>query len=246
MALRHPQRLAELQRVVGDVDLQLFNVCADAIVNSALAHLTWLQLPSAAVQLDALLASALGLRMSAESALLEWDVERLYRAIDDRRPAKERRRAAGRSRARAERCAGAVGSGAAPVTGPRGRPAGAAHPGAGPADRTRPAARHAGAGRTGRRGRAGAPVERAAAACPRRRWRALDAARAAGRRAALAHAVGTGAAHAARAPAGAAAWAVVVAAGALLHRQPGAGRAAPAHALGTGHDRRAARCRSWS
>jgi predicted metal-dependent peptidase len=89
VALRHPQRLAELQRVVGDVDRQLFNVCADAIVNSALAHLTWLQLPSAAVQLDALLTSALGLRMSAESALLEWDVERLYRAIDDRRPAKE-------------------------------------------------------------------------------------------------------------------------------------------------------------
>ncbi len=85
IALRHAQRYLDLQRLLGDVDLQLFNVCADAIVNSTLAHLAWLQLPPRAVQLDALLASALGLGTGAETALLEWDVERLYRAVDDRR-----------------------------------------------------------------------------------------------------------------------------------------------------------------
>ena len=85
IALRHAQRYLDLQRLLGDVDLQLFNVCADAIVNSTLAHRAWLQLPPRAVQLDALLASALGLSTGAETALLEWDVERLYRAVDDRR-----------------------------------------------------------------------------------------------------------------------------------------------------------------
>jgi predicted metal-dependent peptidase len=85
LALRHPQRLHELRQVLGDVDAQLFNVCADAIVNSALAHLSWLQLPRGAVQLDALLANALGLKQAVEKSLLEWDVEQLYRAIDDRR-----------------------------------------------------------------------------------------------------------------------------------------------------------------
>jgi predicted metal-dependent peptidase len=85
IALRHAQRYLDLQQLLGDVDLQLFNVCADAIVNSALAHASWLQLPPNAVQLDRLLDSALGLKEGVESALLEWDVERLYRAIDDRR-----------------------------------------------------------------------------------------------------------------------------------------------------------------
>ena len=33
-ALRHPQRYLALQRLTGDADLQLFNTCADAIVNS--------------------------------------------------------------------------------------------------------------------------------------------------------------------------------------------------------------------
>lgn len=84
IALRHAQRFVALQQRTGDADLQLFNVCADAIVNSALAHLGWLDLPRDAVQLDRLLAQALGLHQDAEAALLEWDVERLYRAIDDR------------------------------------------------------------------------------------------------------------------------------------------------------------------
>jgi hypothetical protein len=85
IALRHPQRLIELRHVVGDVDLQLFNICADAIVNSTLSHLTWLTLPSSSVFLDKLVAIALSDKQSIEGALLKWDVEKLYRAIDDRR-----------------------------------------------------------------------------------------------------------------------------------------------------------------
>jgi hypothetical protein len=84
IALRHAQRYQALQQRTGDTDLQLFNVCADAIVNSALAHLGWLQLPVGAVQLESLLSAALGIRLDPEAALLAWDVERLYRAVDDR------------------------------------------------------------------------------------------------------------------------------------------------------------------
>lgn len=84
VALRHAPRFAELQRLLGDADLELFNTCADAIVNSALAHLAWLALPAGAVRLEALLARTLHLSTTDEVALLEWDVERLYRAIDDR------------------------------------------------------------------------------------------------------------------------------------------------------------------
>lgn len=86
VALRHAQRGLELRALIGDVDLRLFNICADAIVNSTLAHLGWLTLPARAVQLEQLLAQALGVEQAPEVALLEWDVERLYRAIDDRRP----------------------------------------------------------------------------------------------------------------------------------------------------------------
>lgn len=86
LALRHPQRFGALQRLTGDVDLALFNRCADAIVDSTLAHLGWLELPAGAVQLETLLAAALSVQTSAEAALLEWDVERLYRAVDDRLP----------------------------------------------------------------------------------------------------------------------------------------------------------------
>ena len=86
MALRHPQRYLDLQHQLGDADLQLFNRCADAIVNSTLSHLSWLQLPPNAVTLERLLAAEVGMQQGVEAALLEWDVERLYRAIDDRRP----------------------------------------------------------------------------------------------------------------------------------------------------------------
>jgi predicted metal-dependent peptidase len=84
VALRHPQRLVELQRLTGDVDRELYNICADAIVNSALSHLNWLELPSGSVLLEDLLTAALLRNESPETALLEWDVERLYRAVDDR------------------------------------------------------------------------------------------------------------------------------------------------------------------
>jgi predicted metal-dependent peptidase len=84
VALRHAQRFVALQQRVGDVDLRLFNVCADAIVNSALSHLAWLQLPPQAVRLEQVLQTALGQTVEPSAALLAWDVERLYREIDDR------------------------------------------------------------------------------------------------------------------------------------------------------------------
>ena len=86
IALRHPQRCLDLQGLVGAVDLQLFNLCADAIVNSSLASLDWLQLPPGALTLERLLQHALEQTSTAEAALLVWDVEALYRAIDDRLP----------------------------------------------------------------------------------------------------------------------------------------------------------------
>lgn len=84
VALRHPQRSEALRQVVGDVDPELFNACADAIVNSALGHLSWLELSPRAVRLEALLSRVLRIDEPVEKSLLEWDVERLYRAIDDR------------------------------------------------------------------------------------------------------------------------------------------------------------------
>ena len=87
VALRHAQRWRALAALQGDVDLELFNTCADAIVNSTLAHLSWLALPTGAVLLEQLLYEALGVEATAEAALLAWDVEQLYRAVDDRRAA---------------------------------------------------------------------------------------------------------------------------------------------------------------
>lgn len=84
VGLRHPQRYLDLQGLIGDVDLRLFNICADAIVNSTLGHLGWLRLPPGSVFVEQLLDRVLGLHMTAEEALLAWDVERLYRAVDDR------------------------------------------------------------------------------------------------------------------------------------------------------------------
>jgi predicted metal-dependent peptidase len=106
IALRHPQRFLDLQQLLGDVDLQLFNICADAVINSALGHLNWLQLPSKSVFLDELLASALTVEQGVEAALLEWDVERLYRAIDDRRTPEQ----SGRRKSRRQQGGGAQAS----------------------------------------------------------------------------------------------------------------------------------------
>src|SRR3954449_9596870 len=99
VALRHPQRFLDLRRLLGDVDLQLFNICADAIVNSTLGHLSWLRLPARSVYLEHLLehllATSLDLRETAEVSLLKWDVERLYRAVDDRRTPHQNKRQQG-------------------------------------------------------------------------------------------------------------------------------------------------------
>ena len=89
VALRHPQRLAGLRERIGDVDAKLFATCADAIVNAALGHLAWLRLPPGAPTLDTLLVVTLAIRQDVGRSLLEWDVERLYRAIDDRLPASD-------------------------------------------------------------------------------------------------------------------------------------------------------------
>ena len=221
IALRHPQRYLELQHLLGDVDLQLFNICADAIVNSALGHLGWLQLPARSVLLEDLLSSALRIGTPVDSALLQWDVERLYRAIDDRGArgsgkSKQRQSARRwqRQRRRARRRPG-VGAGA------RVRPRQPARPGARPAGQ-----QHA-----RRRSRGHPRVVRKVDARPCRRRRTFAAARAAGRPAAQPHALGAGAAHPAGARAVAAAQPVVVAAVAFVPGQPGPPGRAPAHAL---------------
>ncbi|MGB5832854.1 MAG: VWA-like domain-containing protein [Thiohalocapsa sp.] len=85
VALRHAQRRDALARLVGDVDPQLYNICADAIVNSTLSHLSWLELPAGSVLLQDLLSASLNIRQGVEKSLLEWDLERLYRAVDDRK-----------------------------------------------------------------------------------------------------------------------------------------------------------------
>jgi predicted metal-dependent peptidase len=119
IALRHPQRMVDLQQQLGDVDPVLYTTCADAIVNSALGHLGWLQLPHAAVTLEQLLTNALGGQHHAETALLSWDVERLYRAIDDRRHAgrdmQDGRRGARNAQGNGQHQAGGAGGGARPT-----------------------------------------------------------------------------------------------------------------------------------
>lgn len=101
LALRHVPRFDALQRRLGDVDLDLYNRCADAIVNAALSPLGWLVLPEGSVSLEGIVHEVLGLDQTREAALLEWDVERLYRAVDDRGPPERpgRRRKGAGSRA---------------------------------------------------------------------------------------------------------------------------------------------------
>ena len=111
VALRHPQRQAELARLLGDLDTELFNVCADAIVNSTLSHLSWLQLPAGSVLLDELLFATLEIRQGIDRSLLEWDLERLYRAIDDRRASESALRAGSGSRKQQDAEGGGSGRG---------------------------------------------------------------------------------------------------------------------------------------
>ncbi|MGB5737504.1 MAG: VWA-like domain-containing protein, partial [Thiohalocapsa sp.] len=55
------------------------------IVNSTLSHLSWLELPAGSVLLEDLLATSLNIHQGVDKSLLEWDLERLYRAVDDRK-----------------------------------------------------------------------------------------------------------------------------------------------------------------
>ena len=84
VALRHVDREAQLRHRDHDIDAELFAVCADAIVNSSLSHLAWLQLPKGSVMLDQLLLQVLGIEQSVDISLHQWSTETLYRAIDDR------------------------------------------------------------------------------------------------------------------------------------------------------------------
>ncbi len=84
VALRHVDREHVLRNRLGDIDAELYAVCADAIVNSSLSHLSWLELPKGSVTLDTLLLNVLGIEQAVDVSLHEWNTESLYRAIDDR------------------------------------------------------------------------------------------------------------------------------------------------------------------
>ncbi|MEI2676617.1 MAG: hypothetical protein V9G29_01435 [Burkholderiaceae bacterium] len=157
IALRHPQRFLDLQQLVGDVDL--------AAVQSLRRrhrqqHARPPELAAVAVYgaVHAGVAcsrAALGIKQVAEAALLEWDVERLYRAIDDRRSAR-----AGTRRARPAPRRGRTHAGARAMAAQPGRPAARAL-------RRRRRRKH--------EAETGARMERAHRARPRRRRRVLDA-----------------------------------------------------------------------
>lgn len=110
VALCHPQRFLALREAGAQPDLALYGICADAIVNSALGHLGWLRLPAAAVRLPQLLADCLGETVEDAAALASWDVERLYRAIDDRRVEADRVVRDGKRAARARALAAGQGT----------------------------------------------------------------------------------------------------------------------------------------
>lgn len=84
VALRHVARERALREKIGDLDAELFALCADAIVNSSLSHLAWMTLPKGSILLDTLLLRLLGIEEPIETSLHRWDTEALYRAIDDR------------------------------------------------------------------------------------------------------------------------------------------------------------------
>ena len=151
VALRHVPRERALRGALGDVDGELFNLCADAIVNTALSHLDWLALPEGSVRLEELLERLFGERAAADASLLRWDTESLYRAIDDRTPRPEGAGRAGRARptgrdggdggeAASDSRGGGAGDGADPDAGGR-HAAGASDAGEGEAEHPSPAAR---------------------------------------------------------------------------------------------------------
>jgi len=84
IALRHAARFNELQSTHGKVDIELFTLCADALINASLSHLEWMKLPKGSIELSQLLQHVLSIEEPSDTSLLRWDTESLYRAIDDR------------------------------------------------------------------------------------------------------------------------------------------------------------------
>lgn len=84
VALRHSAREQSLRERLGSVDSELYCLCADAIVNTSLEPLQWLELPPGSVMLDTLLQQVLGIEESVDVSLQHWSTENLYQAIDDR------------------------------------------------------------------------------------------------------------------------------------------------------------------
>lgn len=81
IALRHPARMDDLQRRLGDLfDATLYNLAADALVNEALL-LADHALPRPAVTLTEVLSKVLGQQTAPETALSSWDTDRLYFAL---------------------------------------------------------------------------------------------------------------------------------------------------------------------
>jgi hypothetical protein len=210
---------------------ELYNICADAIVNSALSHLSWLELPRGSVRLEDLLAVLEHPPGRREGAAGVGPGAALPRRRRPRRtsggrqavaagaaqqPERRRRRPRPRSRSRA-----------APSRAPRGTAQCAvAHAMLG--GRLRDLLPAADAEQPGGRGRAGPRMARAHHPRPRRRRRALHAARPARRPAQGPHPLGAAAAHPARPRPVHAPRAVLVAPVALLSRQPGRTAGRPA------------------
>lgn len=81
VALRHSSRLADLQARLGDgASPQRYNLAADAVINDALLLADY-ALPRPAVTLTELLRDVLGIDAPPETALADWDVDRLYHAL---------------------------------------------------------------------------------------------------------------------------------------------------------------------
>lgn len=82
VALRHPARLAGFEARYGAAfDSELYNLVADAVVNETLL-LADHALPRPAVTLVDVLKRGLGLDVSPDQALANWDVDRLYHALN--------------------------------------------------------------------------------------------------------------------------------------------------------------------
>lgn len=113
VALRHASRFEAISaRSAHPVDRELFDACAEAIVNSSLAGAGWLRLPPDAILIEQLLPRAGSPTADpSDAALAAWDVERLYRAIDDRRPQADDRRDSRRRSGRSDGNADGRGSG---------------------------------------------------------------------------------------------------------------------------------------